>query len=134
MFGASTSAATKATAARTAVATNVALQVHHSRISPQANRPRIAPELAKPAQTLTARLRLSAGNTAVIVESVPGMIIAAPTPITTRQPMSAPGDCAAAAPSAASPNTTVPARSSVRRPRRSPSAPNGSTSAASATV
>jgi hypothetical protein len=133
-LGARTRAATNAIAARTAVATKLALQLNHSRISPQVNIPRIAPELAKPAQTLTARLRLEAGNTAVIVDRVPGMIIAAPTPITTRQPMSAPGDSAAAAQSAASPNTTVPARSSVRRPRRSPRAPNGSTRAASATV
>ena len=78
--------------------------------------PRMAPEVAKPAQTLTARLRWSAGNTAVIVESVPGMIMAAPMPMATRHPMRASGDWAAAALSAARPNTTVPARSSERRP------------------
>ena len=59
--------------------------------------PRMAPEVANPAQTLTARPRCSGGKTAVIVESVPGMIIAAPMPMTTRQAMSVSGACAAAA-------------------------------------
>ena len=71
------------------MATKVARQVLHSRRSPQPSMPRMAPEVAKPAQTLTARPRCAAGKTAVIVDSVPGMIIAAPMPMTTRHAMSA---------------------------------------------
>ena len=94
----------------------------------------IAPAAANPDQVATPRARWSSGKAEVIVLSVPGMIIAAPTPITRRQPMSTPVVEENAAASDAAPNTSDPAMSTLRRPMRSPSAPSGSTRAARATV
>ena len=50
------------------------------------------PAPAKPAHTPTARGAASGGKTLVIVDSVPGMISAAPTPVSTRQAMSVPAE------------------------------------------
>ena len=96
--------------------------------------PRIDPDTAKPDQMPTARPRSSDGNTAVMVDRVPGMIMAAPTPMTARATMRTEAELAAAPTIEPVPNTTVPTNSTLRRPTRSPSAPIGSTSAASATV
>ena len=46
--------------------------------------PSVPPAPAKPAQMPTALARSSGGNTLVIVDSVPGMISAAPMPINAR--------------------------------------------------
>ena len=52
------------------------------------------PAPAKPAHSPTALARPSGGKTLVIVDNVPGMINAAPTPVSTRHPMSALGGTA----------------------------------------
>ena len=134
VLGASTAAATNATPASAAAATKVETQENCSSRAPERSMPRIDPETAKPDQIPTARARSSDGNTAVIVDKVPGMIIAAPSPMTARATMRTEAELAAAPTAAPAPNTTVPASSTLRRPRRSPSAPIGSTRAASATV
>ena len=85
VFGVSTSAATKETTADTAVTTNVDCQPQNSSRPPATSMPMTAPDTENADQVATALPRWLAGNTAVIVDRVPGMIIAAPTPITTRQ-------------------------------------------------
>lgn len=89
---------------------------------------------AKPDQVATPLERSSGGKAAVIVDSVPGMIIAAPRPMTARQTISVLVESAHEAARDAVPKTTVPTISTLRRPRRSPIAPSGSTRAARATV
>ena len=77
-----------------------------------------------PAQMPMARAR-SAGvvNTLDRIDSVPGIKAAAPTPCTSRPPMSA--HVAGARPHRIDPvvNTAMPPRSSRRRPKRSPRVP-----------
>ena len=63
------------------------------------------------------------GNTVVRIESVPGMIIAAPTPIAARAAISGPGVVAKAPSPDATPNTTRPMSRSRLRPTRSLIAP-----------
>lgn len=96
--------------------------------------PMIAPAAAKPDQIATPLALRSGGKAEVMVDRVPGMIMAAPTPMTTRHAMSSWVVEAKAANAAATANSTFPAMRTLRRPIRSPRAPSGSTSAASATV
>jgi len=94
----------------------------------------MAPAAANPAQVATPRARRSGGKAAVIVDKVPGMIMAAPIPMTTRAIVSWSVELANAAVKEAIPKTPVPMTRTVRRPMRSPRAPRGSTRAARATV
>ena len=88
------------------------------------------PAPANPAQIPTALARSSGGNTLVMVESVPGMSNAAPTPMSARRPISCSADPVAAESPAAMPKMAVPEMSAPRRPNRSPRAPAGRRSAA----
>src|SRR6185312_11402295 len=76
-----------------------------------------------PAQVPIARPRSSAGKALVMIESVAGIISAAPEPCTARQATSQVsfGEKPIAALEPA--NTTTPVRKSLRRPNRSPSRP-----------
>ncbi len=56
--------------------------------------PSVPPAPAKPAQMPTALARPSGGKTLVIVERVPGMISAAPMPMSARRAMSWVGESA----------------------------------------
>jgi hypothetical protein len=66
----------------------------------------------------------------VITASVIGMIIAAPTPLSSRAVIIISVEVARPAAALAVPNTTRPASSTGLRPHRSPTAPSGSRSAA----
>ena len=63
------------------------------------------------------------GNTVARIERVPGMIMAAPTPIATRAAISGPGVVARAPSPEAAPNKTRPTLSRRLRPNRSLTAP-----------
>src|SRR3954465_10113001 len=67
------------------------MEPHHhcSSNAPPTSIPRMPPAPAKPAHNPTALARPSGGKTLVIVDKVPGMISAAPTPVSTRHAMSA---------------------------------------------
>ena len=121
---------TQATAASAAVRTKTEPQANCSSSAPDARMPRVPPAPAKPAQMPTALARSSGGNTLVMVDSVPGMSSAAPIPMSARSAMSSLGEPASADSPAATPKMAVPAMSAPRRPKRSPTAPAGSRSAA----
>ena len=74
--------------------------------------------------------RCRAGNVAVMIESVAGFISAAPTPCTTRAPISISGPPASPHASDAAVNTARPATNISRRPSRSASLPPVSMNAA----
>ena len=132
--GTVSSVAISAAAARTALTTKIAPHHHCSSSAPPTSMPRMPPAPANPAHTPTAFARPSGGNTLVIVDNVPGMINAAPTPVTTRQPISAPEELLNAEAALANPKIEMPSTSARRRPNRSPIAPAGRSSAANATV
>ena len=73
----------------------------------------------------TALPRSSGGKIVVITDSVTGITNAAPTPITTRSPISASGVLTNIAASDASPNSASPTARIGLRPKRSPIAPAG---------
>lgn len=116
VFGVMVTAAIAATTARTALALKMDDHDHFSSSEPAPRRPRIAPDAAKPDHTATPRARWSGGKDAVIVDSVPGMIIAAPRPIITRIRIRCSGVSACAATAAAAPKTRQPRISTLRRP------------------
>ena len=78
--------------------------------------------------------RSFAGNTAVRIESVEGMMKAPPTPISARVAISISDDSARAESPDPSPNTTSPNVSAFLRPKRSPSAPAVSSTAANTSM
>ena len=92
------------------------------------------PAPAKPDQMPTARARCSVGKLDVITDSVTGMIIAAATPASTRAPRSSSTLPATPASALAPMNSVRPPSRIGLRPQRSPMAPMGSSSAASAIV
>jgi len=89
-----------------------------------ASGPRPMPTAASAAQIPIALPRSSGGKTFAMIESVAGMISAAPTPISARMTMTSPDVSAMSAPTLASPKTVMPACSASLRPNRSPSVPN----------
>ncbi len=85
-------------------------------------------------QAPIAPARSLAGNTAVRIDSVAGMTKAAPTPISARAAIrvdESPDSAAQAEPEA---KTTSPSSRARRRPKRSPSAPAITSSAANVSV
>ena len=88
------------------------------------------PPPATPVHTPIALARSSSGKVEVMTASVTGMIIAAPTPLRKRAPSMTSGEPARPAAALATPKTSKPASSIGLRPRRSPSAPRGSSRAA----
>ena len=85
--------------------------------------PMAPPAPAKPAHTAMALPRSWGGKTTVRMDSVAGMISAAPSPITARRAMSCIGSPAWLATTAATANTPSPVSRARLRPKRSPRAP-----------
>ena len=104
--------------------------VNHSSNRPEASRPTSALPPATPAQIPTARSGASAEKVPVMIDSVVGMIIAAPRPMTARTAIRVPGSESCVATSAPRPKIARPASSTVRRPSRSSIAPAGRSSPA----
>ena len=87
-----------------------------------------------PAQVPIARPRSSGGNVLEMIESVPGIISAAPTPWTAREATSQPSVGARPIVAEAAANTTTPMRNTRRRPKMSPSRPPVTSSTANDSV
>ncbi len=96
--------------------------------------PRMPPPPATPVHTPMALPRSSSGKLEVMTDSVIGMIIAALTPAATRAPIITAADGASPATTLAVPKRISPVISKGLRPKRSPIAPSGSSSAARARV
>jgi hypothetical protein len=116
VLGTASTIATNATTASSADTTNTEPHQNVSSNRPDPSRPSVPPVMANPDQMPTARARCSAGYTLVIVDNVPGMMSAAPTPVTARKasswfPLSVSADI-----SEPKPNRAVPARRAPRRP------------------
>ena len=92
------------------------------------------PSPATAAQIPIAFGRSSAGKTFVRMDSVEGMISAPPTPMRARLAMSMSASVASAEASEPLPNTTSPATSARRRPKRSPRLPMVSSRPANTSV
>ena len=78
--------------------------------------------------------RSSGGNALEMIESVPGIMNAAPTPWTAREATSQPSEGAKPIVAEASANTTTPNRNIRRRPKMSPSRPPVTSSTANVSV
>ncbi len=96
---------------------------NHDSSNPPTGGPRMNPSPPTPDQMPMAWTCSSAGNTDVMIDRVPGMSIAAPTPITARAATSSSAVAENAPANAATPKTTRPTTRSRRRPNRSPNAP-----------
>ena len=92
-------------------------------IHPPATGPIAMPRPDTPAQIPIAFARSFAGNVAVRIDSVEGMMNAPPTPISARLAISIPAEPATADSAEPSPKIARPKLSARRRPKRSPSAP-----------
>ena len=92
--------------------------------------PSAPPTPANAAQIAIAFGRSWIGNELRMIDNVAGMMNAAPTPMTVRSAMSWPGSVAWLAANAATPKITSPISSAPFRPKRSPSAPAGSSNPA----
>ena len=79
---------TNVTRASAEVTTKIEAHEKRSSRAPEMRIPRVPPAPANPAQIPTALGRSSGGNTLVIVDSVPGMISAAPIPMIARTAIS----------------------------------------------
>ena len=90
---------------------------------PPATGPIAIPRPATAAQMPIARARSSAGKTLVRMERVVGMISAPPMPMSARVRISVSALSDMAASSDPVPNTSIPATSARRRPKRSPRLP-----------
>ena len=98
--------------------------------NPPATGPTAAPAPASPAQMAMARARSWGGKTLVRIDSVDGMIRAAPTPMSARKAVSWPEELQKAAAVDPPPKIRSPAVSAPLRPKRSPMAPAVSSSPA----
>ena len=101
----------------------IQLQLACSISQPPVTGPIAIPMPDTPAQIPIALPRSLAGNVAVRIDSVEGMINAPPTPIRPRIAISSPGEVAIAEPSEPRPKTSRPTVSARLRPKRSPSEP-----------
>jgi hypothetical protein len=84
VLGTTNTMARNVTNATTAATTKTDPHQNCSSSAPEASSPRVPPLMAKPTQIPTARARCAGGKTLVMVDSVPGMMRAEPTPITAR--------------------------------------------------
>ena len=123
LSGTSTKPASNATAATGTLTKKTEPQSNQRSSRPPTRGPSPMPTAARPAQMPIALPRSSRGNTAVIVERVAGMIIAAPRPITDRHRISWSAVPERPASRLAVPKTTMPACSIRLRPMRSASVP-----------
>jgi hypothetical protein len=87
-----------------------------------------------PAQMPIARPRSCGGNVFVMIESVPGIISAAPTPCSAREPTSQPSFGAKPIVAEAKAKMPTPNRKTRRRPKMSPSRPPVTSSTANVSV
>ena len=101
----------------------IQLQSACSTIQPPATGPIAMPSPDTAAQAPIAFARSCAGNVAVRIDSVEGMMNAPPTPISARLAISISAEPAMADSSEPRPKTASPNESALRRPKRSPSAP-----------
>ena len=83
-LGTTAIAPTSANTASTMLSAKNELQENHSSSSPEATNPSTAPPLAIPIHKPIARGRRSGGKDVVMIDSVVGITIAAPTPISAR--------------------------------------------------
>ena len=120
----------KAISASTTLRPKTQDQLATSRIAPETSSPSRALPPATPAQAPTARSRSPAGKFEVMIESVVGMISAAPRPMKARIAIRVEGSLTVVAIAAPMPKIARPASSTRRRPSRSPRAPAGSSSPA----
>src|SRR5215216_1422558 len=123
-----------ARAASTTLSAKIEGQEKNSSRAPETRRLTNVPAPATPAHTPTAPARSSGGNTLVTIESVIGMIIAAPTPEAARSAIRTPGLSTKTAPAEATPKTTNPVSRTPLRPCRSPRAPAGNNNPANTTA
>ncbi|GAA3411377.1 hypothetical protein GCM10018952_19750 [Streptosporangium vulgare] len=124
----------RATRIRATGRANSQRQVATSTRRAERNMPRTPPPPATPVHTPIALARCSSGKVEVMTARVIGMTIAAPIPLATRAASITSAVGARAETTVATPKTPSPARSMGLRPRRSPMAPSGSSSAARARV
>jgi hypothetical protein len=122
--------AASATATIGRLTRNTRLQSPCSTSQPPVTGPMTMPRPLTAAQIPIALPRSCAGNTAVRMESVDGMMNAPPMPISARVRISMSDEPASAERADPSPNTTKPKVSAFLRPNRSPSAPAVSRAAA----
>ena len=122
------------TAARANGSANSHGQLTRSIRNDDTKSPRMPPAPAKPDQMPTARARSPRGKLEVITDNVTGMIIAAAAPATIRAIVSCVVEVASAAPTLATTKSASPVVRTGLRPQRSPIAPIGISSAASAMV
>ena len=101
----------------------IQLQSACSISQPPETGPIAIPTPENPAQIPIALPRSDAGNVAVRIDSVEGMMKAPPTPISARIAINSSGEPATAEPSEPVPNTSSPNDSARLRPNRSPSEP-----------
>jgi hypothetical protein len=99
---------------------------NHSSSSPPARGPSPIPTAARAAQIAIALPRSSPVKTLAMIESVAGMISAAPMPIAARTAITASAESATRAPRLARPKIDTPTWSASFRPRRSPRVPKTS--------
>ncbi len=128
--GTSTNAPTRHAAIAGRLKRKIQRQSTCSISQPPVTGPIATPSPATAAQMAIARGRSDAGKMLVRMESVVGMIPAAPTPISARDAISAEELSASAARTEPTPKTTRPVTSARRRPKRSPSVPAASRSPA----
>ena len=101
----------------------IARQETYSVSAPPTTGPMASASADTPAQVPIALPRSSAGNVTVMIESVAGIMNAAPTPWMARPATSQPWSGARPMAALDSANTTTPNRNILRRPRMSPSRP-----------
>jgi hypothetical protein len=105
-------------------------QSNHSSSSPPVSGPSPIPTAASAAQMPIALPRSLPVKRLAMMESVAGMISAAPIPIAARTAITSLAESATRAPRLASPKIVTPAWSARLRPKRSPSVPKTSSSPA----
>ncbi|GJN99719.1 hypothetical protein NJB1907f44_14870 [Mycobacterium marinum] len=114
--GTKSSVPVSATAASNTFSQKIDCQDHHCNNRPEASKPTTPLAPATAVQMLTAAARRCAGKLLVMVDSVAGMISAAPTPSKARSPASAVGSVVRVATPDPAPNTTRPTSSANRLP------------------
>ena len=125
----SRNAATIAIAPTGTLMKKIQFQLMCSQMRPPTSGPIASASAETPAQTPIAIPRWRGGKVTVMIESVEGFIIAAPTPCTTRKAIRMPALPARPQPSDDSVKTARPITNTSRRPNRSASFPPVSISA-----
>jgi hypothetical protein len=112
----------------------IARQETYSARAPPTTGPIASASADTPAQVPIALPRSSAGNVTVMIESVAGIMNAAPAPWRARPATSQPSPGARPIAALESANTTTPKRNILRRPRMSPRRPPVTSSTANVSV